>query len=114
MIFKKLEELDKWAVSVAESNGLDMDLFLSLYIMLGEQLPFVLLALEGKSIDIPSKRRLMTPKLWEMLFIEDDEGKYKDYVKGNIISDNDNDYEVVAKERRILNHHYILVKKVED
>ena len=105
---------DKFLVSLAEKNNLDMDKFLSAYLIMGEQFLLLLHVFEGQDLHIPSKRRLSAPSLHNIFFIEDDEEKYKDYVAGNVITENDVDYVVVAKEKRILNHIYIPVIKEEE
>lgn len=111
MIF---ESNDKFLVSLAERNNLDMDKFLSAYLIMGEQFLLLLHVFEGQDLHVPSKRRLSAPSLHNILFIEDDEEKYKDYVKGNVITEGDVDYVVVSQERKVLNHTYIPVIKEEE
>ena len=105
---------DEFLISLAEKNNLDMDKFLSAYLIMGEQFLLLLHAFEGQDLHVPSKRKLSAPSLHNILFIEDDEEKYCDYVKGNVITKNDVDYVVIAKERKILNHIYIPVIKEEN
>lgn len=112
MIFKK--DNDSFLLALALKNNLDMDTVISGYLIMGDQFQMLLNVFEGKELKVPSKRRLSSPSLRNIRFIEDDERKFQDYVKGNIIILNDKDYEVVDVEKKILNHWYVPVVEVID
>ena len=47
------------------------------------------------------------------LFIEDDERRYSDYKKKEVLEYKGDEYCVVAQERKLLNHYYIPVIKMD-
>ena len=112
MVFHKNN--DKFLASLAARNNIDMDKLLSGYLIMGEQFLFLLHVFEGSVLNIPSKRKLCSPSLHNIQFIEDDENNYKDYKKNDILTYKDRDYIVVNSEKKILNHWYLPVILDED
>lgn len=107
MIFQK--QGDELLTSIAIKNNLDMDKMISAYLILGEDMLMLMHIFEGQTLDIPSKRRLSCANLHNILFIEDDERKYSDYKKKQILEYKGVEYCVVAPERKLLNHYYVSV-----
>ena len=107
MIFHKNN--DTFLSSLAVKNNLDMDKLLSAYLKMGEKFLFLLHVFEGCELHIPSKRRLCSPSLYNIQFIEDDNKDYEDYKKGDIICYKENSYKIVSNETKILNHWYLAV-----
>jgi hypothetical protein len=107
VIFQK--ENDKLLLSLAVKNNLDMDSVIAGYLIMGEQFLMMMRVFEGRQLQIPSKRRLCSPSLRNIHFIEDDKRKYEDYERDDVIDLGDKEYTVVAEERKVLNHWYIPV-----
>lgn len=112
MIFQK--NGDELLSSIAIKNNLDIEKVIAAYLIMGEQFLLMLHVLEGQELKIPSKRRLCSPSLHNIHFIEDDEQKYRNYEKDDIIDVDEDEYVVVSEEKKFLNHWYIPVMKVED
>ena len=110
MIFQKE---DAMLASIAIKNNLDMDKVIAAYLIMGNQFPLLLHVFEGQEIRVPSKRKLCSPSLRNIMFIEDDERKYSSYEKDDVIDIEDNKYVVVDKEKKFLNHWYVPVLRVE-
>ena len=111
MTFKK--ENDNLLASLAIKNNLDMDKVIAGYLILGEQFLLWMHIFEGQDLHIPSKRRLCSPSLRNVHFIEDDERKYAEYEKDDVIDVDDKEYIVVSEERKFLNHWYIPVMEMK-
>lgn len=111
MVFHKNN--DSFLASLAVKNNLDMDKLLSGYLIMGEQFMFLLHVFEGCDLHIPSKRRLCSPSLYNMKFIEDDNHLYKDYKRNDRIIYNDIEYRIESSEKKVLNHWYLPVVPVE-
>lgn len=111
MIFQK--NGDELITSLAVRNNMDIDKVISAYLITGDQLLMLLHIFEGQTLTIPSKRRLGCANLHNVLFIEDDKQLYKDYEKKQILEYKGEEYVVVNKERKILNHYYLPVIKEE-
>ena len=107
MTFKK--ENDNMLMSLAVKNNLDMDSVIAGYLIMGEQFLMMMHVFEGKLLQIPSKRRLCSPTLKNVHFIEDDKRKYKEYERDDVIDVGDKEYIVVSEEKKLLNHWYIPV-----
>lgn len=107
MIFQK--QGDELLTSIAIKNNLDMDKMISAYLILGEDMLMLMHIFEGQTLNIPSKRRLSCANLHNILFIEDDERRYSDYKKKQILEYKGVEYCVVAPERKLLNHYYVSV-----
>lgn len=107
MIFQK--QGDELLTSIAIKNNLDMDKVISAYLILGEDMLMLMHIFEGQTLNIPSKRRLSCANLHNILFIEDDERRYSDYKKKQILEYKGVEYCVVAPERKLLNHYYVSV-----
>lgn len=107
MIFSK--DNDEMLLNLAVKNNTDMDRILSAYLVCGDQLFMLLHIFEGQDLHIPSKRKLNAANAHNIHFIEDDERKYADYEKYDSLKYDGQWYNVVAEERRILNHYYIPV-----
>lgn len=107
MIFAK--NGDELLCSLATRNRVDLDKVISAYLITGEQLLMLLHIFEGQTLNIPSKRRLNCANLHNILFIEDDERKYADYQKKQILTYKDVEYIVVSEEKKVLNHYYLPV-----
>ena len=112
MIFQK--ENDEILAYLATKNNMDMESVIAAYLVMGDKFDILLQIFEGRTLKIPSKRKLNCPNLNNIHFIEDDERKYFDYVKGNIISIGDNEYKVISSEKKILNHYYLPVELLEE
>jgi hypothetical protein len=110
MIFQKRD--DKLLIDLAVKNNMDMDKVISAYLICGKDAVMLLHCFEGQDIHIPSKRKLNALNLSNISYIEDDELKYRDYVKGNVIEIGDKEYKVVSAEKRILNHYYLPVVEI--
>ena len=110
MIFQKEDEL---LASIIVKNNLDSDKVIAGYLIMGIQFPLLLYVFEGQDIHVPSKRRLQSPSLRNINFIEDDERKYEGYEKDDVIDVNDKEYIVVSEERKFLNHWYIPVMEMK-
>ena len=111
MTFKK--ENDNLLASLAIKNNLDMDKVIAGYLILGEQFLLWMHIFEGQDLHIPSKRRLCSPSLRNVHFIEDDERKYAEYEKDDVIDYGDDEWIVIDCEKKVLNHYYIPVIKSE-
>lgn len=111
MVFQK--ENDKFLASIAVKNNLDMDRILSAYLIMGDLTPLILHVFEGQTFHVPSKRKLQSPILHSINFIEDDERKYVDMEKDEVINYKGIQYMTLGKEQKILNHYYIPVMKYE-
>ena len=109
MIFKK--ENDELLLNLAIKNKVDMDKILSAYLVSGDQLFMLLHIFEGQDLHIPSQRRLNAANAHNIHFIEDDERQYADYERYDSLEYKGQWYNVVAEEKRILNHYYIPVIK---
>lgn len=107
MIFQK--ENDELLSNIAIKNNMDMDKVISAYLICGDDLFMLMHIFEGQDIRIPSKRKLNCYNLHNIKFIEDDERRYADYRKKEILTVKDVDYVVVAPERKVLNHYYLPV-----
>lgn len=112
MIFKK--ENDELLATIAVKNNLDMDEVISAYLICGNSFLMLMNVFEGREVKFPSKRRLTSPSLHNVKFIEDDCRKYADYERGDVITVGDDDFEVISKEKKVLNHYYVPVTKIED
>lgn len=110
MIFKNADEL---LASIAIKNKLDTDKVIAGYLIMGEQFPLLLHVFEGQELHIPSKRRLCSPSLKNIKFIEDDENKYINYEKDDVIDIDEREFVVVDKEKKFLNHWYVPVMEVQ-
>lgn len=113
MIFSQ-KRSDEKICALGIKNNLDMDKLLAGYLIMGEQFLLLLHVFEGQELHIPSSRRLASPILKNIHFIEDDERIYKDYEKDDVIDVDENEFTVVDSEKKILNHWYIPVMKVEE
>lgn len=109
MTFETNNEL---LINLSVKNHLDLDKVIAGYLVAGDEFLILLNIFEGQTLNIPSSRKLNAPCLQNIHLIEDDERKYKDYVKSNIIDYNDKEYKVINVERKILNHWYIPVVEV--
>jgi len=112
MIFHKNN--DTFLASLAIKNNLDMDKLLSGYLIMGEKWLLLMHVFEGCVLKIPSKRRLSSPSLYNIHYIEDDERVYGDYKRNDVLTYKDVDYIVVAEEKKVLNHWYLPVIHEED
>jgi len=112
MIFQK--ENDKALAYLAVKNNMDMESIISAYLIMGDKFQILLQMFEGRELKIPSKRKLNIPNLNNIQFIEDDERKYSDYVKGNVVTIGDDDYMILSSEKKVLNHYYLPVKNMEE
>lgn len=111
MIFQK--QGDELLTSIALKNNLDMDKVISAYLILGDDMLMLMHIFEGQTLNIPSKRRLSCANLHNILFIEDDERRYSDYKKKEVLEYKGDEYCVVAPESKLLNHYYIPVIKMD-
>ncbi len=111
MVFKK--QNDELMLSLAVRNNMDLDKVLSAYLISGDDFFMLLHVFEGQSLKIPSKRRLCAANLHNIHYIEDDERKFSDYNKGEILEYKGKEYNVVSSEKKILNHYYIPVIESE-
>lgn len=107
MVFQK--ENDNLLCSLAVKNNLDMDSVVAGYLIMGEQFLMMMHVFEGRQLQIPSKRRLCSPSLKNVHFIEDDKHKYREYERDDIIDYGGKEWTVVAEEKKVLNHWYIPV-----
>lgn len=107
MIFSK--DNDEMLLNLAQKNNVDMDRVLSAYLVCGDQLFMLLHIFEGQDLHIPSKRRLNAANAHNIHFIEDDKRKFADYEKYDSLKYKGIWYNVVAEEKKILNHWYIPV-----
>lgn len=112
MIFRK--DGDKLLAALASKTNMDMDKVISAYLILGDDLFLLLRIFEGQTFSLPSKRRLGCMNLHNIYFIEDDERKYADYERKQIIETDGKEYCVAGKEKKFLNHYYIPVTLLED
>lgn len=110
MIFSQNEN-DNLAASLAIKNNLDLDKVISAYLVTGDDFFILLHIFEGQTLTIPSERRLGVANLANIEFIEDDERKFCDYKKKEILEYNNTSYVVVSSERKFLNHYYLPVIK---
>lgn len=107
MIFSKPN--DKMLLNLAQKNNIDMDRILSAYLVCGDRLFMLLHIFEGQDLHIPSKRRLNAANAHNIHFIEDDKREFADYEKYDSLFYKGEWYNVVAEEKKILNHWYIPV-----
>ena len=107
MIFSK--DNDEMLLNLAQKNNVDMDRILSAYLVCGDQLFMLLHIFEGQDLHIPSKRRLNAANAHNIHFIEDDKREFADYEKYDSLKYKGEWYNVVAEEKKILNHWYIPV-----
>ena len=112
MVFSK--DRDELITALAVRNRMDMDRIISCYLVAGDDLFVLLRILEGQTVTVPSKRRLNCASLHNIRFIEDDDGKYGDVVKGDWINFNGEDYVAVSGEKKVLNHCYLPVAKEDE
>lgn len=110
MIFQKDDEL---VLKLAAKNNMDMDRIVSAYLVADDCVLPLLHIFEGQTLRIPSSRKLNGMNLNNILFIEDDERRFFDYKKGQILTYKDEDYVVLNSEKKVLNHYYLPVKKDE-
>lgn len=90
---------------------MDLDRVISAYLVTGDEFLILLHMFEGQTLTIPSERRLGVANLYNVQFIEDDERRFSDYKKKEILEYNNESYVVVAPEKKILNHYYLPVIK---
>ena len=110
MMFKTNDEM---IIGLAVKNNMDMDKVVAAYLISGDQFFMLLHALEGQDIKIPSERRLCMSNLNNIRYIEDDERKYSDCDRLDVVIKDDKSWSVVAKEKKVLNHWYLPVIEVE-
>ena len=113
MIFQTSEN-DKLYLSLAIKNNMDLDKVISAYLVTGDEFLILLHMFEGQTLNIPSERRLGVANLYNIQFIEDDKKQFSDYEKKQILEYEGKTYEVIASEKKLLNHYYLPVKKIEE
>lgn len=102
---------DKMFLNLALRNNMDLDKVISAYLITGDEFLILLHIFEGQTLNIPSDRRLGVANLHNIEFIEDDERKFRDYKKKEILEYNGVSYVVVNSEKKLLNHYYLPVLK---
>ena len=105
---------DSFLMTMAMKNNLDLDSVIAAYLIMGEHFQVLLSVFEGRDLHIPSRRRLSSPSLHNVFFIEDDKHQYEDFDKLDELEYNGKTYIVVNKERKFLNHWYIPVLPKEE
>lgn len=113
MIFQTSEN-DKLYLSLAIKNNMDLDKVISAYLVTGDEFLILLHMFEGQTLNIPSERRLGVANLYNIQFIEDDKKQFSDYEKKQILEYKGETYEVIAPEKKLLNHYYLPVKKIKE
>ena len=107
-------ESDTMLATIAIRNKLDIDSVAAAYLIAGDDVLPIMHALEGKTLHIPSSRRLSCGAKNTIHFIEDDEHRFSDARNKDIIEYKDKKYRVVTTERKFLNHTYLPVTEVHD
>lgn len=100
---------DSFLMAMAIKNNLDTDSVIAAYLIMGQQFQILLSLFEGRDLHIPSKRRLSSPSLHNVFFIEDDSREYQDVDKSDEVTYEGKKYIAVSKERKLLNHWYLPV-----
>lgn len=107
-------EADTMLATIAIRNKLDIDSVAAAYLIAGDDVLPMLHALEGKTLHIPSSRRLSCGAKNTIFFIEDDEHTFEDARNKDIIMYDERKYRVVTSERKFLNHTYLPVTEVHE
>ena len=110
MIFKQSEN-NTLFLSLALKNNMDLDKVISAYLVTGDEFLILLHIFEGQTLNIPSERKLNVANLYNIQFIEDDERKFSDYEKKQVLEYKGESYVVVSPEKKVLNHYYLPVIK---
>ena len=105
---------DKFLAALAVRNNLDIEQVIAGYLIMGEQFHLLLHVFEGKDIHIPSKRRLSSPSLHNVRYIEDDGRKYDGVRRYDDVSYDGKVYVAISEERKFLNHWYLPVIPKEE
>lgn len=106
------KDKSKSLAKIALANNLDIQDVLSIYLILGDDLFFVLSALSGKTVKFPTHNKLSEVGNNQSIKIfECEEG---DYVVGEIIESDVGLYKVIREPQSILNHYYCVIEKVID
>lgn len=105
---------DSFFMTMAIKNNLDIDAVIAAYLIMGEQFQILLNVFEGHDIHIPSRRRLSSPSLHNVFFIEDDSREYEDFDRLDEVRYKEKTYIVVSKEKKLLNHWYLPVIPKEE
>lgn len=103
-------------MAYAEASGMSLDFLLSLYLVIGEDLYFVLSLLQKQTITFPSLKPLKKEFSTPLRFLELKSKRYRvqmgwknvfDLEIGDIIDINGVDYPVLLPVREILGHYYL-------
>lgn len=107
------DDNSKLLMKIATDNNMNMDKLFSAYLIIGNDLFFLLDLLEGMQIHIPTHNKRTSAERRDLFLIEYKD-EFVDCKSGDIITYNGVKYRVYTKGRKVLNHNYLPVTKVEE
>ena len=109
----KITDKDKesFLFKLAEVNNFDINNLIAIYLIIGDDLFFLSNVLKGKTIKFPVKQTFCEVNVSQSILIKEVPVN-STYTVGNIFEDEDNEYEVIKKPCKILNHWYVVLKKL--
>lgn len=110
----KITDKDKesFLFKLAEINNFDINNLVAIYLIIGDDLFFLSNVLKGKTIKFPVKQTFCEVSISQSIIIKEVPVN-STYVIGNIVENEDNEYEVIREPCKILNHWYIVLKKLD-
>lgn len=99
-------------LTFAESNGLNMDDILALYMVLGDDLFLLLNIFQGHTIRVPLKKRLYTIGKNDCIKLIECSPEHEcAYNVGDVFEHEGVNYIVTKPPRRVLGHDYVVVER---
>ena len=110
----KITDKDKEAflLRLAEVNNFNINNLIAIYLIIGDDLFFLSNVLKGKTIKFPIKQTFSEATTSESIVIKEVPVN-SNYHINNIVEDEDEEYEVIREPCKILNHWYIVMKKLK-
>ena len=102
----------KSLLKLANANNLSLDDLLAIYLVIGDDLFFLLSVLSGKTVKIPYHNELSeSGNNQSIKVLECEEG---DYVESELVESSDKIYKVIKEPQKILNHWYCVLEESND
>lgn len=99
-------------IKFASANGLDINDVLAMYLVIGDDLFFLMSVFSGKTIKVPFHKRLEEVGNNDSIRIV--ECEEDDYVCGELIEIGKKLYRVTKEPQKILAHYYCIVEECND
>lgn len=109
----KVTDKDKeiFLIELAQANNFDLNDLIAIYLVIGDDLFFLANILKGRTIKFTTKQTFTEATKSDSIIIKEVPVN-SNYIVGNVIDDEDKEYEVIRAPSKILNHWYVVLKEI--